>query len=319
MLTLFLNSFFLVYVYSLLAAFCSTVLLIFCGCNWGPLPHKYLQVVLFIQRLFPKLYSEICDGVPSWSDIVDKAEDIGFLRRNDSRISSDSREFEMVQQPMSPFEMQLGLNMDLCRSGIVAIVQDEVSGIFGYAPAYINAELTLPIWRMLSSRPALRMLYVMSFLFRYSFLFPLRLMLLLSSFIFVGVCCILACWVSFSSRSKTQIAVYYCRLYTAGTGLVANYKNPHNRPRQPGIAVANHLSPNDIQIICSDVNVEREYLYTVTGQRHKGIIWAIEVGPVAFLLLYVLTSISRLFSTWWKDYAPRFGLNGKIPKKDDSL
>jgi len=48
------------------------------------------------------------------------------------------------------------------------------------------------------------------------------------------------------------------------------------KPQRPGIAVSNHLSPNDIQIICSDVEPNREYLYTVTGQKHTGIIWAIE-------------------------------------------
>lgn len=40
--------------------------------------------------------------------------------------------------------------------------------------------------------------------------------------------------------------------------------------------MANHLSPNDIQIICADVEPWREYLYVVTGQKHEGIIWLIE-------------------------------------------
>ncbi|KAH7728830.1 acyltransferase [Aphelenchoides avenae] len=259
------------YIYSIATAFLGTVLLIFCGLGWGPLPHKYLQVVLFVQRLFPKIYSDFCDGVPSWNALVEKAEDYGVLRRNDSRISSDSREFELVEESMSPFE----LNVDLTRLGLEAIAQDEVSGIFGYNPAYINNELTLAVWRS-TQRPALRILFVLSGFFRVGFLFPVRLLLYVFSFVFVGTCCILACWISFSDRAKTQIAVTYCRIYTAGTGLVARYHNPENRPTRPGIAVANHLSPNDIQIICADVNVEREYLYTVTGQKHQGIIWAIE-------------------------------------------
>lgn len=39
------------------------------------------------------------------------------------------------------------------------------------------------------------------------------------------------------------------------------------------------MSPNDIQIISANVPYDdptRDYLYTVTGQKHKGIIWAIE-------------------------------------------
>jgi hypothetical protein len=47
-------------------------------------------------------------------------------------------------------------------------------------------------------------------------------------------------------------------------------------PKILGFAVSNHLSPNDIQIISADVDTDREYLYTVTGQKHGGIIWAIE-------------------------------------------
>lgn len=50
---------------------------------------------------------------------MEKAEDFGVLRRNDSRISADSREFEMIEEPLSPFE----LNIDLTRMGLEAIVQ----------------------------------------------------------------------------------------------------------------------------------------------------------------------------------------------------
>lgn len=159
----------------------------------------------------------------------------------------------------------------------------------------------MAVWQS-TKRPALRAVFALSMMFRFGFLFPVRLLLYVFSFVFVGTCCILACWISFSDRAKTQIAVTYCRIYTAGTGLVARYHHPENRPKRPGrhagklsvlnatgfvtrvmremclgIAVSNHLSPNDIQIICADVNVEREYLYTVTGQKHQGIIWAIEV------------------------------------------
>lgn len=36
------------------------------------------------------------------------------------------------------------------------------------------------------------------------------------------------------------------------------------------------MSPNDIQIIFADADPESDYGYTVTGQKHNGIIWAIE-------------------------------------------
>lgn len=43
-----------------------------------------------------------------------------------------------------------------------------------------------------------------------------------------------------------------------------------------GIAVSNHLSPNDIQIIHANVEMNADFGFTVTGQKHSGIIWAIE-------------------------------------------
>ena len=42
-----------------------------------------------------------------------------------------------------------------------------------------------------------------------------------------------------------------------------------NRPKTPGIAVANHLSINDIIVLCSNVHKVGE-LFSFTGQRHKG-------------------------------------------------
>lgn len=43
-----------------------------------------------------------------------------------------------------------------------------------------------------------------------------------------------------------------------------------------GIAVANHLSPNDIQAIYADIDPSDNYGFTITGQRQDGIIWLIE-------------------------------------------
>uniref|UniRef100_A0AC34GKT9 Phospholipid/glycerol acyltransferase domain-containing protein n=1 Tax=Panagrolaimus sp. ES5 TaxID=591445 RepID=A0AC34GKT9_9BILA len=112
--------------------------------------------------------------------------------------------------------------------------------------------------------------------FRAFFLFPLRLLLLSSSFGFAAFWCLIVFFFSLSNQRKTWIAVTYCRLFCAGTGVIARYHNEDKIPKQPGIAVSNHLSPNDIQIICANVNPNRDYLYTVTGQKHTGIIWAIE-------------------------------------------
>lgn len=43
-----------------------------------------------------------------------------------------------------------------------------------------------------------------------------------------------------------------------------------------GIAVVNHLSPNDVQIIYADADPNNGFGFTITGQRHGGIIYAME-------------------------------------------
>lgn len=148
--------------------------------------------------------------------------------------------------------------------------------MFTHNPQMQKYELTKDLWNKLTSKPHLHALYIGSVAFRFGVLFPVRLALYLTSFLYVSICCILAFLVKLSNQQKTSIAVTYCRLYTAGTGLIARYHNLENQPKRPGVAVLNHLSPNDIQIICADVDPQRDYLYIVTGQKHTGIIWAIE-------------------------------------------
>uniref|UniRef100_A0AC34R9N8 Phospholipid/glycerol acyltransferase domain-containing protein n=1 Tax=Panagrolaimus sp. JU765 TaxID=591449 RepID=A0AC34R9N8_9BILA len=137
------------------------------------------------------------DGVPWNAECKDKAHCV--LARSQSTVTAADMEFQFdvdKENLLSVFDV----GFDFASSGVQSIVQDEVSGIFSFAPS----------------------------------------------------------------------------LFCAGTGLVATYHNQSKKPKRPGIAVSNHLSPNDIQIICADVETDRDYLYTVTGQKHTGIIWAIE-------------------------------------------
>lgn len=50
-----------------------------------------------------------------------------------------------------------------------------------------------------------------------------------------------------------------------------------------GIAVANHLSPNDIQAIYADIDPSDCHGFTVTGQRQTGIIWLVEAIAENFI------------------------------------
>ncbi|KAE9550404.1 hypothetical protein FO519_006393 [Halicephalobus sp. NKZ332] len=247
--------------------------LIIMGSGWGTLPHKYLRVVLYIQDLFSKFHEFETEKVPVNSEPMEKPRCI--LSRTQSTVTAEDMEFQFDVDKENVLSV-LDVGVDLAASGIQAIVQDEVSGMFGYSPFYLEFEFTSELWKKLQSNVILKFIYVLSLGFRYGFLFPVRICLLSSSFAFTGFWCIVVLFFDLPNKTKTWIAVVYCRLFCAGTGLVATYHNQEKKPKRPGIAVANHLSPNDIQIICADVEPDREYLYTVTGQKHTGIIWAIE-------------------------------------------
>ncbi|CAD5230129.1 unnamed protein product [Bursaphelenchus okinawaensis] len=248
--------------------FASTTLIIFFGYSWGSLPHRYLNAVRKIQDAFYNVYPpELWENDP-WDQMIDTTAS-GILKRVESRLS----DFEIVKD--HPNGM-LDVQMELVNSGIQSIIKDDVKSMFDLSPDLRRYEFTQDMWNRITDKPHLKALYATSVAFRVGILFPVRVSLYLTSFLYVAICCILALLVNFTDKQKTAIAVTYCRLYTAGTGLVARYHNIEHRPSRPGVAVSNHLSPNDIQIICADVDPNREYLYIVTGQKHTGIIWAIE-------------------------------------------
>lgn len=49
---------FTTYISSLMVTIFTTITLILLGYGWGPLPHKYLKLVLYVQELFPKVFLE---------------------------------------------------------------------------------------------------------------------------------------------------------------------------------------------------------------------------------------------------------------------
>ncbi|KAI6244140.1 PlsC domain-containing protein [Aphelenchoides fujianensis] len=257
-----------IWFYLLCFLYFSTVFLILCRLSWGRLPHLYLQCIERLQKELETMYPlGYFDRMP-WSNLIDASDRHSLLHR------TEHRDFEIVKEDLSPDLMDVQLQ--LARAGVEAIVQDQLTSVFTLAPAYQRNRLNWNLWRRLRPRPGLRVLWIASTFVRFLFILPVRVALFLTSFLFVIVCCLVAGVVNFSDSSKTAIGVIYCRLYTAGSGLVCTYKDTHNRPKRPGIAVSNHLSPNDLMVICADVPHDREYLYTVTGQSHNGIIYAIE-------------------------------------------
>jgi 1-acyl-sn-glycerol-3-phosphate acyltransferase len=59
--------------------------------------------------------------------------------------------------------------------------------------------------------------------------------------------------------------------------LIAFLHNEQDKPKPPGIIVSNHLTANDVMVIASDVGLKQNWLYTVTGQQHAGVIGYIQM------------------------------------------
>ncbi|KAI1709805.1 acyltransferase domain-containing protein [Ditylenchus destructor] len=292
--------FFTIYLTSLVAGYAATLLLILTGMGWRSLPRIYLQMVLFLQSFFPKdavVLEQIIDRDPNihFEVYQSRPNKTGDSTTSESRPASPISNYSNSgynsdsEGGISAATCLFEVNIQLARVGVEAIIQDEVLDAFGQAPMHkieepvsLRRRFAAAVKNLCSnSQRKVSMLgstlLLALFLFiRWFVLFPVRLALMLTSFVFLAVCCILACVIDFSGNTKTKIALIYCRLFNAGSGLIANYHNPENRPTRPGVAVANHLSPNDIQIICADVNPKQNYIYSVTGQKHQGIIWTIE-------------------------------------------
>uniref|UniRef100_A0A1I7U0Z4 PlsC domain-containing protein n=2 Tax=Caenorhabditis tropicalis TaxID=1561998 RepID=A0A1I7U0Z4_9PELO len=65
--------------------------------------------------------------------------------------------------------------------------------------------------------------------------------------------------------------ITFAKLFNMSTGLLVNFHDKRNRPRFPGVAVANHLSANDVMTIYSGCDYDGVG-YTITGQSHGGIV-----------------------------------------------
>lgn len=120
------------------------------------------------------------------------------------------------------------------------IYQDQISVAFDSAPTYRTTLLKMPDQLPFPDFPSLityqqYLGYYLSVIFRYGILLPIRLNLIIISFIFSIGAVFLACCVDLTDQQKKHIGVIYSRIFSAGTGLVAKYHQRENRPQRPGL------------------------------------------------------------------------------------
>ncbi|VBB30457.1 unnamed protein product [Acanthocheilonema viteae] len=268
MLSVFLS----IYIGWLLGLVLTTVFLIVCGYGWGPLPHLYIRLIKFVQSFYPYSYPQ-ADAL--WPAIIKRC-DMSLLRKhpNDSLSSFHFSEIPMINA--------FYVCSDAFKAGFEAIVQDQLSVAFDPAPSFCITllerpdRLPLPDAKFRISRRHI-FGYFVALIFRYGILLPIRVCLLLISLIFSTTAIIANYFIDMTNEQKLRISLMNCRLFCAGIGLIAKYHNRQYRPKQQGIAVANHLSPNDIQALYADIDPNNSYGFIVTGQRQTGIIRLIEI------------------------------------------
>ena len=154
------------------------------------------------------------------------------------------------------------------KAGIDSLVQDDVTQRF-------MAE-ELKCWNFLTRTNhiykhnmgfRLSVLWIVGFLFRYLFLFPIRGVIFI-----IGVCSYAYCTLlmSFIPTCKLKdvisqrLSLMSFRILCRGFSAVVRFHNRENLPRGGGVCVANHTSPIDALILSCD------NCYVLVGQRHGG-------------------------------------------------
>ncbi|TMS39371.1 hypothetical protein L596_005906 [Steinernema carpocapsae] len=265
-----LSSLISLYFYSITVAVLSTTALILCKSGWGPLPHFYVKLVQLIQKLVAPVPD--AEWPRNRSKIIEKRfEGMFYSSLESSNISKTS--------------------LELTVAGIEAIIQDDLTNVVDSAPTKRWTLLTPPIHFRNQLFPWI--VYCSALVFRIFILAPIRLGLLMVSMLWVSAVALVSLVRTYSLKERIYVCISYARLFCASLGLVARYHNPECKPKSPGIAVSNHLSANDIQIIFADVDYNDPIGYTVTGQKHAGFIGWIEKAA------------DRISSTLWVERSQR--------------
>lgn len=203
--------------------------------------------------IFVRILEDVLGGLVGWRKKVEdckRAEHKTFLTVDHIQKSEYSGTFEA--------------SSELICLGIQSLLQDDLTRPFEIAEEeasllhFPKERLNLPF-------------YIFGFAFRWGFLFPLRLCFMVFAMAFLivssGVCVI----VNAEMKYFRYCGITFAKLFNLSTGLIVSFHDKRNRPRFPGVAVANHLSANDVMTIYSGCEYDGVG-YTITGQSHGGFV-----------------------------------------------
>ncbi|XP_037947654.1 glycerol-3-phosphate acyltransferase 3 isoform X1 [Teleopsis dalmanni] len=174
---------------------------------------------------------------------------------------------ESTQKLKDEINFDLETCLDYIRTGVEAIIEDEVTSRF-------EAE-ELKSWNLLTRTNRhyefiswkITLIWMIGFTIRYFILMPLRVFV---CFLGVAVAVVTNSLVAFL---PFQFLRHYCadlsyklsfRLITASLSAVIKFHNTEYKPKASGFCVANHTSPLDVGVLSTDCT------FSLIGQRHGG-------------------------------------------------
>ncbi|XP_071827898.1 glycerol-3-phosphate acyltransferase 4-like [Apostichopus japonicus] len=188
-----------------------------------------------------------------------------FKTKGDGEVEGDKSN--------SPQEFDLSHVCYLCKKGVEAIIDDDVTKCFSAEELGSWNLLTRTSMRYQYLSIRLTVLWSLGFLFRYFVLLPVRTFTLVVA---IGYMIMSASFLGYLPESKFKAGLSrYCLLtvYTLASRAFSaslTFHNLENRAKGGGICVANHTTPVDVIFLSSD------NCYAYIGQKHTGFVGFIE-------------------------------------------
>ncbi|XP_058821423.1 glycerol-3-phosphate acyltransferase 3 isoform X1 [Topomyia yanbarensis] len=211
------------------------------------------------------------DATKTGNSVISRVESL-ILVPDVNSTRSKNRESDPEDENDS-FEFNLSNCLDYVKSGIEAIIEDEVTSRF-------EAE-ELKNWNLLTRTNRhyefiswrLTIIWVIGFFIRYVILMPSRVFIC-----FIGV---VYCVVGFAIvgiipkrnlrlKANEYVFKHTFRIICRSLSAVIRFHNKEYKPKNCGFCVANHTTPIDIAILSTD------HSYSLIGQRHGGFLGVLQ-------------------------------------------
>ncbi|CAB3398520.1 unnamed protein product [Caenorhabditis bovis] len=258
---------------------------ILCGCNESSKKSNSIKTDITMESTIqnddealrlPSLLRQLPDWlIGNFATLLDWIENGSDRNNNELKKPHEDDEMCIEKQFLTPNFIKncgsknpLDVSTMLLNLGVQAIIQDDISRPFSTKCSKLNL-LKMPEDRKL------KVLYGIGLIFRLTFLFPLRICLLATSLIYLPITGLICVMFNAEQKYYRYCGITFAKIFNAATGLIVNSHDGQNRPKMPGLAVANHLSANDVMTIYSDCSFD-SCGYTITAQSHGGIVHFLE-------------------------------------------